>query len=572
MIGRHGWVTGFMGTTVTSDYGETWYQTQMVPSDYARGIAFAPDFPEDPRIFVGGYGGGAWWSWDGGETWEGSAASMNSAYSYDVQPGLDLAENGTVWFSGSLATYRSSDGGYTWDNLAEDVPINRVRAYRVYGDRTYALGENQDTTIEGQIAYSDDRGETWYEWDSLYEVLGASAPQDIQETVLLGDEILLVVADSPPQVVLSEDAGATWEQVYAGPDSSVRSSGAALWPPGEGERMFFADPASGLVQSNDGGATWFVNEASPEGVPRAFTMADDVTLFLLQRVGQIYRSEDGGDSWVAVGEPVNAASHDLVTSPRFDETGILLIGSQDGLYFSEDRGDTWKRLRRFSRLEAVAEHLACYVGGTTASAAPPSSCGCSEPVPPPHVGSTVCETYEDEDQGLRGGWLMNNGDEAHFTFTGTHFEILLGPETGGGEILVESNGAFLETIKVGGDLWVYLDAPDGDWKDITLTYSGSEQLHLDAVEIYGDGELISLVSDGDSGSGGDSGGDDGGDDTGPGGGDDSGEPPDTNGGDDTGASATDGGSGKGCCNRDASDSAALILPLLILAGVRRRRY
>jgi len=557
--GIYSWLAGFSGVTISRDDANTWNEAQLIPSDYARGVAFAPDYPEDPRIFVGGYGGGAWWSWDGGESWEGSAGNMVGAYSYDVQPASDLAENGTLYFSGSLITYLSRDGGYTWENHAETIPVQRVRAYRPYGDRTYALGEDQVSgVISGQIAFTDDGGDTWQEWESLYGVLGSSAPSDIQETIVDGEDVLVVVADSPPQIVISDDSGDSWRQLYAGPNFNVRASGGIVWPPGEGSRMLFADPTSGLMTSTDGGDSWAPSETWPGGTPRYLVMADDGTIFLLVRVGQIYRSDDGGDTWTEAGEPLKGAIHDLVPSPNFAETGALMAGTQDGMFFSEDRGDTWNRLRRFGRLEAVAEHLPCWKAGTTLL----SNTG---GVAPPHAGSETCDTYEEPAQGLRGGWLMTTGDELHFTFTGTRFRLMLPEASDEGELQYYLNGAYVEGIDfTGDDLYVDMEGADGVWKDVSFIWNGTTQLHVDAVEIWGDGELMSVTGEPEPGG-------PGGDDTGP---DTNTGDGDGDGNDDTGPGVTDGGGddggGKGCCNRDGSDGAAIVLLPLLIMGLRRR--
>jgi len=457
-----------------------------------------------------------------------------------------------MYFSGSLITYLSRDDGETWENLAEIIPIQRVRAYRAYGDRTYALGEDQVSgIITGQIAYSDDDGVSWEEWDSLYTTLGASAPNDIQETSFDGEDVLVVVADSPPQIVISDDNGSSWDQLYAGPNFNVRASGGIVWPPGAGERMLFADPTSGLMVSDDG-QSWTPSKTGPGGVPRQLVMADDGAIFLVLRTGQIHRSEDGGDSWEPVGEPLPAAIHDLVPSPNFADTDTILAGTQDGMFFSEDRGESWDRLRRFARLEAVAEHLPCWKAGSTANL--------TDGAPPPHAGSATCDTYEEPSHGLRGGWSMSAGDELHFYFTGTRFRLMLPDADADGELLYYINDAFVESLDVtGGDIYMDMTEADGVWKDVTLIWDGDEPLRVDAAEIWGDGELMSIAGeDPDTGP----------DDTGPG--TETGDDGDGDGGDDTGGDNTDGGSGKGCCNNDGSEGAAIVLFPLLIMGLRRR--
>jgi len=537
--GGVGVVTGFSGISVTEDDGASWYEAKMVPEDYARGVAFAPDFPDDPRIFVGGYGGGATWTWDGGASWEGSAHAMIDAYSYDVQPTVDLSETGTVWFSGSLAPYRSRDGGETWELLRDKITMQRSRAYRSYSaDRTWMLGENSAEGVEGQVEVSYDDGDTWEPLDSLHAQMQGAVPRDVQETVVDGRDAIVVVADAPPSVFLSFDDGATWATSYERTTelAGISSAGLGAWPPGEGARLVLADPDIGVLHSDDAGASWQESEVDPDGRPRQLTMADDGTLFLLLRSGQIHRSVDGGDSWEAVGEPIRAAIHDLVTAPRFAETGTLLAGTQDGVFWSDDRGESWFRIPRFERFEDQSHHLSCEIG---AKAFRGCGGGCAT-----SDDALECATYSDDSHGMGGGYLLYPGDVARFTFSGQGFRVL-GLEEG--ELEVRINGSATTTLSAG-DLEV--DGLGEGWKDVELlATSGDEGVRIDAVEAWGEGEVLPIdgaLDTADSG------------DTGP---DDSGEVGDSG---DTG-----GPTEPGCCHQDGE--AALVVAFPLLLALRRRR-
>ena len=118
------------------------------------------------------------------------------------------------------------------------------------------------------------------------------------------------------------------------------------------DRLCFSARHSGLWRSDDGGATWRPALAGSE-VPHPVTttsiafsprFADDRTVFGGAR-GGVLRSRNAGASWrvVALPSPPPLVSC-LVTSPAFEEDGVVVAGTlEDGVLRSADRGETWRR-------------------------------------------------------------------------------------------------------------------------------------------------------------------------------------------------------------------------------------
>ena len=522
MTGDVGTIATFSGITSSVDGGNSWHETKLLPGDFSRSISISPDFPFDSRIFTGGYGGGAFWTDDGGLSWEGSATGLVGPYTYDVLADPNIGDNDHVYYSGSTWPHESFDGGYTWSSV-DNIPMERVRNYRAQGHRVWAIGEDDTQGLVGKLAFTVDQGASWEEVPSLYDTWDGAVPRDVFET----DDMIAVVVDMPAGMLISTDDGDSWLWVHEG--ALETAGGGALWVDGETTRLLFASPTSGIIYSNDNGTTWNNPETPPTGRPRLFDQADDGTLLVVNRAGQVFLSIDGGLNWEPSGEPMAPAPYAISTAPNFQETGIAVVSTTGGTFWTNSRGESWAQLPRYSRFEQGTYHIDCHASGGDEH--------------------EECDTYEDHDQGFMGGYLLQEGDTLDFSFSGDTFSIL-GVGEGDGMIAVYIDGVEVEELT--GDGTKLYSGPhsgpnggvnSGGWKDITLvvTQTSGEGLHIDAIEVFGDGDPLPIPTSGDTG-------DDTGDDTG-------GDNKDTCGG----------------CSSQTSDSGLPLLLLIALGLVNRRR-
>lgn len=524
-------IAGFQGLSWSEDGAESWHEASILPEDYCKGVALAPGFPQNPTIFRAGYGGGPGRTDDGGLTWSGSAVGITGAYSNDITPALDFASSGVVYYAGSNDPYRSDDGGLTWTPLS--IPMERARVFRPIGDEVFVLGEDASSGVKGREARSSDRGETWTLMSALADAASLAAAREILAGTVNGAEALIVVTDQPAQLLSSTDDGESWTLLYAG--EAETAAGAAIWPPGEGTRLVFATGSVGVILSDDSGANWTAPSAPPQGRVRELIGTDDGTLFVVNREGQFWRSDDGGDTWAAVGDPVGRAIFVVAASDDFARTGALVLGTQDGLYWSQDRARTWHTLPRYQRFEADTHLLHCEALMMDG-------------------GESDCEAWEDSAANLGGGWKLGVGDHLEFSFRGERFRVV---GAGEGAFSVNVNGVDLGTATIG----ELVEIEGSGWKDLKLT-AQAEDTYVDLVEVFTDGEPISLSDSPDSGDDSDPPGDSGS-------GDDSGPADDTASGDDTsGGGDKDDGT---CGCHTSGRSAGGWLALAALAGLVRRR-
>lgn len=72
--------------------------------------------------------------------------------------------------------------------------------------------------------------------------------------------------------------------------------------------------------------------------------ADDRTLFASNASDGVFRSTDGGDTWLPISAGLSDLSvNDLAVSPDFVRDRALLVATDSGCFRSVDGGDTWQR-------------------------------------------------------------------------------------------------------------------------------------------------------------------------------------------------------------------------------------
>jgi photosystem II stability/assembly factor-like uncharacterized protein len=299
----------------TSHYGSRLYRSVNAGAGWAEvpaglespyypiGLAVSPSYGQDRTLFVGNLGGssGAYRSQNSGDTWTARSTGMTWNV-VELVASPDYRNDRTI-FAGlnGGAIFRSQNGGASWQ------PAND--GYLVGADAE-ALALSPQYATDGVLfaagygtgmCRSDDRGETWTQvgMEDVYAITEMA----IAPAATLTDALILVGTEGE-SVYRSLDGGWTWTPIV-----------------------------SGLV------VTW-VNEIvfSPN-------YTDDQTVFVATDKAGLFRSEDGGQNWITLTNGLNgAAVWAIGISPDFGNDGTLLVSSCDGVFRSQDRGDSWQEL------------------------------------------------------------------------------------------------------------------------------------------------------------------------------------------------------------------------------------
>lgn len=221
--------------------------------------------PDDPDYIVAGTRPAALFiSETGGERWTKAAVGNASESEFINTPRVtsiqfDPADRDTIWATIEIdAIWRSRDRGHTWSRLNDGLRTDDIHNMVIIDD----LGDRRILcSTELGLHRSDDNGETWH----FVDVPAAPWPyfRCMARRADTSGTLFLSVGDKPSGVtgllLRSRDWGETWED--AGLPTPVNST---IW--------------------------WIgTNPANP------------LLIFCCTIMGQIFRSIDGGDSWLKMG-------------------------------------------------------------------------------------------------------------------------------------------------------------------------------------------------------------------------------------------------------------------------------
>jgi photosystem II stability/assembly factor-like uncharacterized protein len=225
---------------------------------------------------------------------------------------------------------------------------------------------------------SADAGATWVRVPSLDRALRAVAVSPARPA--------RVYAAGPGALVVSDDGGQLWAtRPVALPDTADESGSgpdvrALAVDPANADRLWLVVEGRGLYRSDDGGQGW--TRAATDVPPNATALAvvaerdaargaggEAPLLYLASATEGVLASDDGGRTWAAASGALNGAlptrrvsslvfdpnSGDMATAPDGRTLrGTLYAGTEQGVYRSVDRGQSWARLSLAGSVAAVA--------------------------------------------------------------------------------------------------------------------------------------------------------------------------------------------------------------------------
>jgi photosystem II stability/assembly factor-like uncharacterized protein len=269
-------------------------------------LAVSPGYGSDRTVYAGMNGGAIFRSQDSGVSWAPSGDGYPvGADGAQVEPSPFFEQDNTLFASGyGTGLYRSQDRGYSW---------SRIGLTGVYAIREIAISPGTALT-----------------------------------------EALILVGTEQEGVYRSEDGGASWTPITQGLAIS-KSHAIAFSPAYTQDQTIFvgADDGNGLHRSLDGGLNWTKLVTGLQGsyvwdVALSPDYAQDSTAFTVVS-GDLYRSQDGGDSWTNLSFQSEYDVTQVAFSPNYAADQTVWVGttqwkpdSEGGVFVSRDNGNTWQ--------------------------------------------------------------------------------------------------------------------------------------------------------------------------------------------------------------------------------------
>jgi photosystem II stability/assembly factor-like uncharacterized protein len=380
----------------TNDGGTTWTQLPFLGSTY---------FMKFYTMSFGNANGnfGRMVSYNGGTNWEISPHEMFAFDFVNELTGIGVSDSGlyrtadggntftqvyegsakaVTFLSDSIAVgivnnlyIRSANGGNTWSNISPAV--NRNRLLPVSGN--IILSWNRPSTFpsqDGNVSRSTDGGVTWTD-------LGIVIPEGIYSLTATAGQII-IAADVKGNMFRSTDTGVTWIESYnsPGPIPGYLSSAVPVFP--DEVTGYFGFGSGFLIKTTDAGASWSqissgsnqtINDIERFQNGNLLAVGDNGTVLtsngespwilrkfpnmkklvdaefigtdaaVLDIEGQVYKSTDGGETWVTAGiKPIGLTAEDLkIISPL--DWWITGSGFTTGaLFHTTDGGNSWSSI------------------------------------------------------------------------------------------------------------------------------------------------------------------------------------------------------------------------------------
>jgi photosystem II stability/assembly factor-like uncharacterized protein len=310
-LGTAGW-----GVWHSPNAGKSWVRHRS-PFPLNSRIQALVVHPTEPHTILAGGDTGLFVSHDGGGKWEriGSQGDLPTIWSLAVDP----CEPDTL-FAGTrpAGVYRTRDGGQQWEKLAvhiaKECSIGTPFVTSVMVDPGDHRAVWAGVEIDG-VFRSLDGGDTWTHVEAgLYD-------PDIHAMAIAAGTPTRVFASTARELFASDDMGEKWQPL------GVK----AKWP---------LPYARGLAVKAD----------DPEVL---YAGCGETTT---GEKGHVLRSTDAGQTWDILTLPVQANSTIWGVATHPAEANRILAFSLFGeVYVSEDAGDSWDKIgREFGELRAAA--------------------------------------------------------------------------------------------------------------------------------------------------------------------------------------------------------------------------
>ena len=199
-------------------------------------------------------------------------------------------------------------------------------------------------TVGGGLSRTTDGGNTW---DRIRDPLPSEC--NVRALAVYPDNPHRVIAGTDVGIYRSDDGATTWEKLDS-PMDDLQIWSVAVDP--SDSDTIFAGTRPNAYRSRDGGKTWDhlamgLTIPCPVGIPRTTNMIvdprDNRTVWAGIEVDGVYKSLDGGDSWVHLPDlgpdPFHGDIHGMTL--KAGPTTSIYCTSPFGIATSTDEGESW---------------------------------------------------------------------------------------------------------------------------------------------------------------------------------------------------------------------------------------
>lgn len=395
-------------------------------------------------------------STDGGSSWNNSDSVNNKFKLTAVSSDVVIAWGRTGGFPNyDDSVLRSSDGGETWTNLGE-IFSDGIFAISVVNSQKIIVAD-----LSGNMYHSADEGLNWNEtFTSPGQKPGfLSSASPHFATAQVG-----YFGYGNGYVIKSTDGGLSWFQISSGTGKSLYD--VDHFPNG----TLIAVGDNGTLISSDGISPWIQHNKLSDLDMKAVHILDSLNVVVVDDDGQVFKSNNGGVSWTAASsKPANLNSAEDIYFNNLSDGWVIGQSFNTGaLYRTTNGGDTWIPVTDFLGVYVAVDVKGPYiwaqnVGGRYYRSTDNGDTWIQEELPgSPHnirdikfhnqsIGYVVGfwgEAFRSHDGGIT--WEVLPTPNSNHNFTGIHL-------TSANEIWLSTNNDVVYHSATGGQSWSVLD-------------------------------------------------------------------------------------------------------------------
>jgi photosystem II stability/assembly factor-like uncharacterized protein len=334
----YGHGAGLVGLYKSTDFGQSWIRMPNAPS-YAGGQAWYDNCiavcPTNPNVvFVGGYS--TFRTMDGGETWEDNTRSYSGGQVHPDHHNLTFSPTAphTLYLCTDGGVFRTRNLGETWESVSNGLGTVQFQSVDVHPtDENIAYGGTQDN---GTNKFT---GST--EWTNVFLGDGGVTRVNWKNPDVVYTEYVNLV------ILKSNDAGKNWEGATNGIDPNEGKLFYAPYNLDPSDPNILVAGAQRVYRTTDGAQSWSAISPVLGSRVSAVTVAPNLSsvIYAGTNDGRVWVTPNTGKNWyeISKGLPRGYIS-DICIDPRNARRVYVSMGgwSPNRIWKSNDAGGSWQ--------------------------------------------------------------------------------------------------------------------------------------------------------------------------------------------------------------------------------------